>query len=287
VRLGYAVVTPVCDEARNLRRLHGALAAQTILPLRWVIVDTGSSDDSVAVSQELARSEAWIAATTLEARPLERGGPIVEGFERGLPLVPAEADVIVKLDADVTMEPEYFASLLAAFEADDRLGIASGTAFELDRGEWRQRFSTGDAVWGASRAYRRACLEQIGPLERRMGWDGIDEIRAQLRGWETRTLLELPFRHHRVEGQRDGARWRAWSARGRAAHYMGYRAWYLALRALHHTRHEPAALAMIWGFAAAAVTRKEVVADPAVRAHLRQAQRLSNLRTRRREALGA
>ena len=65
------------------------------------------------------------------------------------------------------------------------------------------------------------------PLEERMGWDGIDELRAELRGWRTRALRDLPFRHHRPEGARDGARRSAYAAQGRAAHYMGYRPSYL------------------------------------------------------------
>ena len=31
---------------------------------------------------------------------------------------------------------------------------------------------------GRCRAYRRACLEQISPLEEHMGWDGIDVLKA-------------------------------------------------------------------------------------------------------------
>ena len=42
-----------------------------------------------------------------------------------------------------------------------------------------------------------------------MGWDGIDAYKAALAGWSTRTIEDLPFRHHRKEGERDGARrWR-------------------------------------------------------------------------------
>jgi hypothetical protein len=120
-----------------------------------------------------------------------------------------------------------------------------------------------------------------------MGWDGIDELKAQLRGWTTRTIPELPFKHHRPEGARDGSRWRAWSARGRAAHYMGYRAWYLVARALHHARSEWGALGMIWGYLAEAAARRPVCADAEVRSRLRSEQSLRNLRTRRREAVGA
>ncbi len=284
--LRYAAVTPARNESGNLRRLRECLAGQSAPPLRWVLVDTGSTDDTRSLIRAFTSEASWIAAGEVDGARLERGRPIVEAFEAGLEAVPAQADVIVKLDADVSFDPDYFERLLAAFAADEALGIASGSAYELEDGEWRQRFSTGDAVWGAARAYRRACLEQILPLEREMGWDGIDEVRAHLRGWRTTTLLDLPFRHHRREGERDGAAWRAWAARGRAAHYMGYRAWYLALRSLHHARREPAALAMLTGFAGAALSRRPKCADAEVRAHLRRTQRLRDLRSRRRQALG-
>ena len=89
-----------------------------------------------------------------------------------------------------------------------------------------------------------------------MGWDGVDEFRANARGWHTRTFKDLPFRHHRREGERDGAKHRARLAQGRAARYIGYRLWYLSLRALWHARKEPAALAMIWGYLDAAIKRE-------------------------------
>jgi hypothetical protein len=120
-----------------------------------------------------------------------------------------------------------------------------------------------------------------------MGWDGIDELKAELGGWRTRTLGELTFRHHRGEGERDGRPWRAWDARGRAAHYMGYRPSYLLLRSLHHARREPSALAMVWGFTSALAARDDVYPDARVRAQLRRRQTVRSLRARRREAIGA
>ncbi len=68
-----------------------------------------------------------------------------------------------------------------------------------------------------------------------------------MHGWRTEILLDLPFRHHRLEGERDGSRATAWATAGQGSYYMGYRSWYLVLRALHHARTEPAALAMITG----------------------------------------
>lgn len=284
--LRYAAITPARNEAANLVRLGAALAAQTQLPAAWVIVDNGSTDETRSVAERLAGAHAWVQVVAIPAGRQARGGPIVRAFHAGLAELDALPDVVVKLDADVSMPPDHFEQLLAAFTADPRLGIASGTCFEREGGAWRERHTTGTSVWGCCRAYRAACLEQLLPLDEHMGWDGIDALKAELRGWRSGRQLDLPFRHHRPEGARDGARGSAYAAQGRAAHYMGYRPLYLVLRALHRARAEPAALAMIGGYAAAAVRHTPRCADPEVIAHLRAEQRVRLLRARIREAAG-
>lgn len=278
----YAVVTPARDEADNLPRLAGCLAAQTRRPTSWVIVDNGSADGTAVVAQRLEREHPWVHLVTGDgAERVSRGGPIVRAFETGLAAIGSLPGVVVKLDADVSIAPSYFERLLAAFAAEPALGIASGSAYELEGGAWRQRAISGDNVWGASRAYRTDCLRDVLPLDESMGWDGIDAVKAAMHGWTTRTLPDLPFQHHRREGDRDGARRRGWSARGRASHYMGYRFAYLVLRALYHARREPAAFALVYGYASAALRRERRCPDGDVRAFLRERQRLVTLLLRR------
>jgi glycosyltransferase involved in cell wall biosynthesis len=256
-------------------------------------VDTGSTDQTLSIARSLAERHGWMRVLELEdagasdePNAESRPARIVRAFEEGLSLLDAEPEVIVKLDCDVSFEPDYFERLLSGFAADSTLGIARGSALELDRGEWKRRFNTGSSVWGAARAYRRECLAAVRPLERRMGWDGIDELTAQLHGWRTTTLHEISFRHHRPEGAMYGSRWRAWAARGQASHYMGYRVSYLLFRSLHHARTQPAAVAMVWGYASAALRRSAVHPDREVRVLLRRDQRMRNLRLRGREAGG-
>jgi len=285
--LRYALVTPARDEAENLRRLARCLAAQTVLPTAWIIVDNGSTDETPALVRELANELPWLRPhTTAGAASTYRGAPVVRAFQAGLDVLAEPPDIVVKLDADISIDRLYFERLLAAFAADPALGIASGTAYELERGVWRERHMTGSTVWGAARAYRWDCLQAILPLEARMGWDGIDALKANMNGWQTRTLVDLPFRHHRLEGERDGARRHAWAAQGRAAYYMGYRGSYLVLRAFRYVPREPAALAMIGAYVRAALAREPRCPDATVRRYLRGQQRARNLPLRMLEALG-
>ena len=284
----YAVVTPARDEAANLPRLAASLAAQTIRPRAWMIVDNGSTDDTLEIARRLATEHDWVHVLSLPGTSsADRGAPVVRALQAGIAaLAPDPPEIVVNVDADISMEADYFERLLGRFDADASLGIASGSAFELQRGSWQQRYVTGTTVWGASRAYRWECLQELLPLEERIAWDGVDEFKANSRGWRTGAFEELPFRHHRREGERDGTAWRARRNQGNAAYYLGYRSWYLVLRALWHTRREPAALGMIWGYTVAALRRDPRNSDPEVRAYLRRQQSLLNVRHRAREATG-
>lgn len=284
----YSVITPVRDEAENLPRLASALAAQTRLPRTWTIVDNGSADGTLELARTLADEHGWIRVLTVPgAGAADRGAPIVRALHAAIADLEADPpEIVVNVDADISMEPDYFERLLDRFAAEPRLGIASGSGFELQDGEWRQRHVTGSTVWGASRAFRWACLQEILPFEERVAWDGIDEFKANARGWRTEAFEDIPFRHHRREGERDGAAWRARSNQGHAAYYVGYRPWYLVLRALFNARREPAALGMIAGYVAAAVRREPRSADAAARAYLRRQQSVRTLRLRSLEASG-
>jgi biofilm PGA synthesis N-glycosyltransferase PgaC len=287
--LTYALVTPARNESENLRRLAACVAAQTLAPVEWVIVENGSSDGTLAVAEELAEQHAWIRVVTIPERAERvRGGAIVRALIAGVRSLESKPELVVNLDADVSMEADYFERLGAAFADDPALGIASGSGFELENGVWRQQFATRGTVWGATRAYRWNCLQDVWPLEERLGWDGLDELQATVRGWKTTTLLDLPFHHHRRVGQRDGERRVFWSAEGRLAHYMSYRVGYLVARVAYRALRErdPATAWMLWGYLTAALRREPRWRDEAARTHLRELQRLRHLPARRREALG-
>ncbi len=283
----YALITPARDEADNLRRLADSILAQAVQPDAWIIVDNGSADGTLELARELERQREWIQAVSAPgSRTAAPGQPIVRAFHRGLRQLPGAVDVLIKVDADVSMDPIYFDRLLAAFDADSSLGIASGSCYEHEAGAWRATRVTGDHVRGATRAYRWECLQAVLPLEERVGWDTIDELKAAVLGWRTGIVSDLPFYHHRRVGQRDGRRWSRWATQGRAAYYIGYRFPYLLLRSIYRARTDPVALAMVGGYLSALARREGRCSDAAVRRNLRRQQGLRQLPSRIREALG-
>jgi glycosyltransferase involved in cell wall biosynthesis len=283
----YAVVTPARNEAGSLPALAESLAAQTVAPSRWIVVENGSDDDTVGVLEALGSRLPFLEVLTVSAagRPV-RGAHIVRAFEAALPALEPLPDVVVKVDADVTFPADHFEELTARFAADGRLGIASGTCYEQLDGVWEERHVTGDHVWGAARAYRREVLSVVMPLEPQMGWDGIDQIKANIAGWRTATFKDLPFFHHRPEGVRDGAAFRARVNQGRASYFMGYRPTYLVLRSAYALRRDRAALGLVWGYALEAASRRPRCPDPAVRRYVRAQQSPGAWRRRLDEARG-
>ena len=277
--LSYALVTPVRTEAENLARLADSVASQTLPPTHWVVVDNGSEDATLDVACEFARSRDWVKVISVpgEERPIP-GAPIVRAFHAGLRELRELPDVVVKLDADTSMDPDHFERLTRAFAVEPSLGIASGTCLELDDdGRWQPIPVTPGHARGAARAYRRECLEQLLPLVERVGWDSIDGWKAALHGWTTKMLPDVSFYHHRRVGARDGAPTARWKAQGKLAWFVGYRFSYLFLRTLYRARKERAALAMLGAYLAAAVRREARYSDGEVRAYVRHRQTLRAL----------
>jgi biofilm PGA synthesis N-glycosyltransferase PgaC len=281
--LSYAAVTPARNERHNLPRLAASLLAQEHRPVRWIIVDDGSDDGTAELATALAAEHPWIEllatgpASSAALADGRREGRDLLAFRSGLAALRDPVDVVVKLDADLSFAPDYFRRLVERFAADPRLGVASGVCTELRNGAWENCPIAEGWAWCASRAYRRDLVDTVLELEPRTGWDALDLIKAQLRGYRTTTFYDLPFRHHRQWGGRERGRLRAYALEGQACWYMRYRPSYLLLRTAYRGRREPAAVGLVLGYLGGALARVPTCADREVIPALRDRQRLSRV----------
>jgi poly-beta-1,6-N-acetyl-D-glucosamine synthase len=198
----YVIVSPVKDEGPYIARTLESVAAQSVRPAQWLLVDDGSSDRTPDLIREFSARFPWIRL----ARKDRNGGRMtgiaeVAAFNHGYRLVrDLPFDFIVKLDGDLVLEKDYFERLLARFAEDERLGIASGVYLEKGRSGWKPVSMPDYHAAGASKVIRRRCFEEIGGFVEARGWDTVDEIRAQFLRWQTRHFPDLSFYHLRSEG---------------------------------------------------------------------------------------
>jgi len=285
----YLAVTPARNEADNLRRLGRCLIEQTWRPASWIVVDNGSTDETADVVRELAGVHDWIRLVSIASavKPM-RGSASARAFNAGVLREPNLPDLVTNLDADVSFDRTYFDRLRQEFEANSRLGIASGLCYELHRNRWEPVHVTSPHLRGAAFTYRRECLAPLLPLEERLGWDAIDVLRANARGWQTGTVPSLSYFHHRPTGSRDSSRFAGWTAEGDASYYMWYRPSYMLLRTLYRVlgERDPAAAGLAWGYVSSAVKRRPRHAEAAVREFVQSNQSFRNWAHRAREAVG-
>ncbi|MBX3744427.1 MAG: glycosyltransferase [Verrucomicrobiae bacterium] len=268
----YVVITPARNEEANLERLIGCLAAQSIRPSRWVVVDDGSTDRTPAILEAATRTHPWIQSVRRQDRGHRKpGAGVVEAFYDGYGLVEDfPRDFIVKLDGDLSFDPDHFAACFAEFDKEPRLGIAGGAVWTLQDGTLLND-GAGDPpfhVRGATKIYRQACWHDIGGLIRMTGWDTFDEIKANSLGWTTRTLAHLRVIQHRQTGGADGS-WRNWFKNGRANYVVGYHPVFMFAKCCRRIFQRPFVLAAaaLWsGYTTGYLTSAPRVGDlPAIR----------------------
>lgn len=199
----YVIVTPARNEARFIELTLRSVVAQTVLPLKWIIVSDGSTDGTDELVNEFAASRPWIELVRLPERKERHFAGKVLAFNAGWERVKnAVFDVIVSMDADISFDSEYFAFLLSKLASDPAMGLI-GTPFTEGEGSvYDFRFSSVDHVSGACQVFRRECFESIGgytPI-RGGGIDLVAVISARMRGWKTRTFLDKTYFHHRKMG---------------------------------------------------------------------------------------
>lgn len=272
----YVIITPARNEEAFLPQTIESVIAQTAPPAQWVIVNDGSTDGTRAILEEYARRHTWIHLVHRPDRGYRRnGGGVMEAFFDGYrALKTRDWEYLVKLDSDLSFEPDYFERLFAEFRANPKLGIGGGTIYYDEGGARRVEVCPTFHVRGATKVYRRECWEAIGGLVPAPGWDTLDEMKANMLGWTTQTFEDLLLRHYRLTSSGD-ARLGGYVKDGRADYVSGYHPLYMFGKCIKRLRQRPyvfAALAMTYGFITGYLQRLPRVDDKKLLRYIRQQQ---------------
>jgi biofilm PGA synthesis N-glycosyltransferase PgaC len=248
----YLIITPARDEEQYIERTILAVANQSVLPLQWVIVNDGSRDNTGAIIDHYAEIYPWIRARHRPNRGhREAGGGVINTFYDGYVHVESlQWDFLVKLDADLSFSSDYFELCFAEFAKDPLLGIGGGGIYHEVAGELKLEENPKFHVRGATKIYKRECWDELGGLLRAPGWDTVDELKANMLGWTTRSFLDLRVSHYRFTGAADGA-WNDCVKNGRANYITGYHPLFMLLKCIRRLTKKPylsGSVGLMWGF---------------------------------------
>jgi poly-beta-1,6-N-acetyl-D-glucosamine synthase len=267
--LSYVLITPSRNEARFIEETLKSVVAQTILPLKWVIVNDGSTDATGEIVGKYAAQHSWIELVNRPVRKERHFAAKVEAFNTGLERVrQLPFQIICNLDADVSLDRDHFSFLLSKFSQDDRLGVA-GTVFQEPDGynSGRDSFEGQTYVSGQCQVFRRQCFEEIrGYVPSKAG--GIDWMAvttARMVGWNTRSFREKCFLHYRPLGTAERGMVASAFAYGKKDYILGGHPLWELFRSAYRMTKRPyvmGGVALLAGYVAGFVSRAERPVSP-------------------------
>jgi len=198
----YYVVIPAHNEAAFMGLTLQSLANQTILPTRAIIVNDNSTDETADIVSDFAKKHPFLTLVNATSDAIHLpGSKVIQAFYKGYEILDDDYDLIVKLDADLILPENYFATIISHFQSDPKIGMAGGFAYIEKNGDWiLENLTDKDHIRGAFKAYRKECFLQIGKLKPAMGWDTVDELLCKFYGWKVVTDKSLKVKHLKPTG---------------------------------------------------------------------------------------
>lgn len=201
--MNFCIIVPVYNEEAYLEKCLHSFVKQTLLPKRIMIVNDGSTDNTQKIIDSFTETYSFIKGIHLTTQSTHEPGPkVINAFYKGFEMLEEEFDFIGKFDADIILPPNYFEKIFELFTSDQKIGIAGGNLYVEKENIWEyENISEKTKVRGPIKLYRKQCLEDIGGLKKSIGWDTIDELLAQYRGWKIKTDTALHVKHLKPTGQ--------------------------------------------------------------------------------------
>jgi poly-beta-1,6-N-acetyl-D-glucosamine synthase len=237
----YVIITPARDEAQFIELTLQSMVAQTLRPLKWVIVSDGSTDGTDDIVRKYTADNPWIELLRMPERKERHFAGKVHAFNAGYARVKdLNPDIIGNLDADVSFGSEHFRHIVSKFTDRPELGVA-GAPFREGEFQYDYRFTNIENVWGGCQLFRRECFEDIGGYMSLKGGciDHIAVVSARMKGWKTRTFTETLIIHHRTMGTAQSGGLRAKLKYGAKDYSVGNHPVWELFRAVYQMKQRP------------------------------------------------
>lgn len=220
----YVLITPARNEEAFIAKTIESVIHQTVLPLKWVIVDDASTDGTAETIRSYLLPHPWIELVQMPNRRERSFAAKVQAFNAGYKRVKAlDFEIVGNLDADISFDPDYLESLLGKFSEDSSLGVG-GTVFQEEGySSEQQSFEGHTHVAGGCQLFRKKCFEEIGGFKPNEagGVDWMAVTTARMMGWKTRSFRGKFFFHSRHLGTAGRGALAATFSYGEKDYYLG------------------------------------------------------------------
>lgn len=238
----YVLITPARNEEAFIEKTIESMIHQTVPPLKWVIVDDGSTDKTFEIVSRYLAQYPWMEMVQMPQRRDRSFAAKVQAFNAGYERVKGlQYEIIGNLDADISFEEDHLEFLLGKFSADQSLGVA-GTVFrEEGYSSETDSFEGHKHVSGQCQLFRRQCWEQIGGYipHRAGGIDWMAVTTARMMGWKTESFREKSFFHYRHLGTAERSVLSSLFSYGEKDYYLGGHPVWELFRAAYRGSKQP------------------------------------------------
>jgi glycosyltransferase involved in cell wall biosynthesis len=161
-----ALISTVYNEARSIRRWVAAILNQTVRPDEFVIVDGGSTDDTVRLLREGFENSDFTPPRII-IRPCNIAGG------RNLAIQNTTAELIAATDAGAVPDPRWLEEIIRPFEEESHIDVVGGRCPAFFQNAFQERIKlymgdipqpAGSDCWPSSRnvAFTRASWAAVG-----------------------------------------------------------------------------------------------------------------------------
>lgn len=269
----YVIITCVRNEENVIEDTLKSVINQTVLPNEWLIINDNSEDSTADIIKKYSNKIEWIRyLDNTEVEIQEKGARIASIINTYLSKIEYDNyDFFGKLDGDLILPNDFYEQLLEAFITNPKLGIASGSLIFEGK---KEKNIYPDLTRGATKFYRRSCYQEIGGLQLTTGWDTLDNIIAQKKGWNTQ-ILDVWFDHLEEEGASQGFIKKYYNV-GKYCGKVPYHSWYFSLKLIYRLGDKPyflSSLLLIYGYLITRILKRERPFPKEVSEYFRSKQR--------------
>ena len=273
----YIVITPCKNEGVNLPDLIKSMVAQTVRPVVWVIVDDGSTDDTLNIIESAMKTQDWIQSirlnNTIRDRGLHLASVMKKGFDHAISYSEKnnlEYDYLGNLDGDLTLPLTFYENLMVEFEKDPQLGVASGGTKHIIGDRVRYANLSVNESSGGHMLIRRECFEECGGIPLTYAMDSVLKAKARIGGWKTRRFEGNVATEIRDVNAAEGY-WEGFAHKGKASYYLNINPLHVMARIVMYSFRKPyyIGIAYLVGHLGSVVRREKRIDDEDVKRYFR------------------